>query len=131
MVNYVEKATYWEELAIKTQTTLSICLKDLDKLKAQLGKVEAELASDKKTTKIHEDLKAELSSRKIEIKAIRAKITKEKVKIEQLLESQRIIENHNQTLHIVNDFLSRNNLIYAERIRELQEQIDRAFIETH
>jgi hypothetical protein len=42
-----------------------------------------------------------------------------------------MIENHNQTLDTTNNFLFRNNLIIAERIRKLQEQIDRASVEVH
>jgi len=46
-----------------------------------------------------------------------------------LLESQKM--NHNQTLDTANNYLSRSNLIHAERIKELQELIDRATVEAH
>jgi TPP-dependent pyruvate/acetoin dehydrogenase alpha subunit len=39
--------------------------------------------------------------------------------------------NHNQTLDTANNYLSRSNLIHAERIKELQEQIDRAVVEAY
>jgi hypothetical protein len=42
-----------------------------------------------------------------------------------------MIENHNQTLDIANNSLSRNNLIRIERIRELQEQIDQVATKAH
>ena len=49
---------------------------------------------------------------------------KEKIKIKQLLQSQRMIENHNQTLDIVNNSLSINNLIIVKKIKELHGQIE-------
>jgi hypothetical protein len=42
-----------------------------------------------------------------------------------------MIEQHNQTLDVANNFLSRNNLIHTERIGELQNQIDWAATEAH
>jgi hypothetical protein len=58
MTYYIGKTKYWEELAIKTQATLNMRLTDLDKLKEQLKEIEAELFNTKKTTKIHQDLRA-------------------------------------------------------------------------
>ena len=42
-----------------------------------------------------------------------------------------MLEQHNQTLDTSNNFLSRNNLIHTERIKELQDQIDCAATEAH
>jgi hypothetical protein len=41
------------------------------------------------------------------------------------------LEQHNQTLDTSNNFLSRNNLIHTERIKELQDQINCAATEAH
>lgn len=53
------------------------------------------------------------------------------MKTKQLLESQRMIKIHKQTLDTANNVLFRNNLIIAERIRKLQKQIDRASVEAY
>ena len=47
----VEKAYYWEELAVKTQAVSSKRLTDLKELKSQLKDVELELAKSKKIVK--------------------------------------------------------------------------------
>lgn len=67
----------------------------------------------------------------MKMKAIKSKLTKEKIKTGKLFESQRMMENHNQTSNISNNSLSKNNLIHAGRIRELQGQIDQAFVDAH
>lgn len=82
MTSYIGKTKYREELAIKTQATLNMRLTNLDKLKEQLKEIEAELFNTKKTTKIHQNLRAELSSSKIEAKTLRTKLAKEKLKTE-------------------------------------------------
>jgi hypothetical protein len=89
-----------------------------------LGKAEA-------LTKIHEEQKAEWNNHKTEVEALRFKLDKEKLKTVHLMESQKMIEQHNQTLDATNNFLSRNNLIHTERIRELQDQVGQAAAEAH
>jgi hypothetical protein len=46
------------------------------------------------------------------VKAWRAKLIKEMMKTKQLLEKQRKLENHNQSLETTNNTPSRNNLIF-------------------
>jgi hypothetical protein len=46
------------------------------------------------------------------VKACRAKLIKEMMKTKQLLEKQRKLENHNQSLETTNNTPSRNNLIF-------------------
>jgi chromosome segregation ATPase len=106
-------------------------LTDIKELKRQLNEAEVELGKTKKTIKATQNLRLELDSSKVEAKALRTKLVKEEAKTEQLRENHKMMENHNQTLDTANDSLSRNNLIHAERIRELQEQIDRAAAEAH
>jgi multidrug resistance efflux pump len=118
------KAKHWEELAIKTQAILKMRRADIVKFKDQLGKAEA-------LTKIHEERKAELNSHKAEAEALRSKLDKEKLKTVQLIGNQKMLKQHNQTLDDANNFLSRNNLIHTERIRELQDQVDQAATEAH
>jgi hypothetical protein len=120
----VEKAWYWEELAVKTQAVSSKHLTDIKELKSQLKEVELELGKTKKMVKATQNWRAELNSSKIEAKALRTKLAKGEAKIEQLQESQKMMECHNQILDTANNSLSRNNLINTERIREFQEQID-------
>jgi hypothetical protein len=124
MMYYMDKAKHWEELAIKTQAILKMRRADIVKFKGQLGKAEA-------LTKIHEEQKAEWNNHKTEVEALRFKLDKEKLKTVQLMESQKMIEQHNQTLDATNNFLSRNNLIHTERIRELQDQVGQAAAEAH
>ena len=62
---------------------------------------------------------------------LRSKLDKEKLKTVQLMGIQKMIKQHNQTLDDANNFLSRNNLIHTERIRELQDQINRAAAEAY
>jgi len=124
MMYYMAKAKHWEELAIKTQAILKMHRADIVKFKDQLGKADA-------LTKIHEEQKAELNSHKVEVEALRSKLDKEKLKTVQLIGNQKMIKQHNQTLDDANNFLSRNNLIHTERIKELQDQIDRAAAEAH
>jgi sugar-specific transcriptional regulator TrmB len=97
---------------------------DIVKFKDQLGRVEV-------LTKIHEEKKAKLNDHKAEVEALRSKLDKEKLKTVQLIGNQKMIKQHNQTLDDANNFLSRNNLIHTERIRELQDQIDRAAAKAH
>jgi hypothetical protein len=120
----VEKARYWEELAVKTQAVSSKRLTDIKELKSQLKEVELELGKTKKMVKATQNWRAELNSSKIEATALRTKLAKGEAKIEQLQESQKMMECHNQILDTANNSLSRNNLINTERIREFQEQID-------
>jgi hypothetical protein len=120
----VEKARYWEELAVKTQAVSSKRLTDIKELKSQLKEVELELGKTKKMVKATQNWKAELNSSKIEATALRTKLAKGEAKIEQLQESQKMMECHNQILDTANNSLFRNNLINTERIREFQEQID-------
>ncbi|KAG6777926.1 hypothetical protein POTOM_017768 [Populus tomentosa] len=124
MTYYMEKAKHWEESAIKTQAILKMRRADIVKFKDQLGRAEA-------LTKMHEEQKAELNSHKAEAEALRSKLDKEKLKTVQLMGNQKMIKQHNQTLDDANNFLSRNNLIHTERIRELQDQINRAAAEAH
>jgi hypothetical protein len=124
MMYYMDKAKHWEELAIKTQAILKMRRADIVKFKDQLGKAEA-------LTKIHEEQKAKWNNHKTEVEALRFKLDKEKLKTVHLMESQKMIEQHNQTLDATNNFLSRNNLIHTERIRELQDQVDQAAAEAH
>jgi chromosome segregation ATPase len=124
MTYYMAKAKHWEELAIKTQAILKMRRADFVKFKDQLGRAEA-------LTKIHEEQKAELYNHKAEAEALRSKLDKEKLKTVQLIGNQKMMKQHNQTLDDANNFLSRNNLIHTERIRELQDQIDRAAAEAH
>jgi hypothetical protein len=89
MTSYIEKSQVLGKLAIKTQATLNMRMTNLDKLKEQLQKkTKAELFNTKKTTKIYQDLRVELSTSKIEAKALRTKLAKEKLKTEQLIERQ-------------------------------------------
>jgi chromosome segregation ATPase len=127
----VEKAHYWEELAVKTQAVSSKRLTDIKELKSQLKDVELELVKTKKVVKATQNVRTELNSVKIEAKALRTKLAKGEAKTEQLLESQKMMESHIQILDTANNSLSRNNLIHTERIREFQEQIDRAAAEAH
>ena len=96
-----------------------------------MERVEIEIVSTKEATKIHEELRAELNDHKTKAEALRFKLAKEKLKTAQLIESQKMIEQHNQTLDVANNFLSRNNLIHTERIGELQNQIDRTATEAN
>jgi len=82
-------------------------------------------------TKIHEEQKAKLNDHKAEAEALRSKLDKEKLKTVQLIGSQKMIKQYNQILDDANNFLSRNNLIHTERIREIQDQIDRAAAEAY
>jgi chromosome segregation ATPase len=127
----VEKAHYWEELAVKTQAVSSKRLADIKELKSQLKDVKLELVKTKKVVKATQNVRTELNSVKIEAKTLRTKLAKGEAKTEQLLESQKMIESHIQILDTANNSLSRNNLIHTERIREFQEQIDRAAAEAH
>jgi chromosome segregation ATPase len=127
----VEKAQYWEELAVKTQAVSSKRLTDIKELKSQLKDVELELVKTKKIVKATQNLRTELNSVKIEAKALGTKLVKGEAKTEQFLESQKMMENHIQILDTANNSLSRNNLIHIERIGEFQEQIDRAATEAH
>ena len=127
----MEKAQYWEELAVKTQAVSSKRLTDIKELKSQLKDVELELVKTKKIVKATKNLRTELNSVKIEAKALRTKLAKGEVKTEQLLGSQKMMESHNQALDTANNSLSKNNLIHTERIREFQEQIDRAAAEAY
>jgi chromosome segregation ATPase len=127
----VEKAQYWEELAVKTQAVSNKRLTDIKELKSQLKDVELELVKTKKIVKATHNVRTELKSVKIEAKALRTKLAKGEAKIEQLLESQKMMESHIQILDTANNYLSRNNLINTERIREFQEPIDRAAAEAH
>jgi chromosome segregation ATPase len=122
----VEKAQYWEELAVKTQAVSSKRLKDIKELKSQLKDVEFELVKTKKIVKATQNLRTELNNSKIKAKTLRTKLAKKKAKTEQFLESQKMMENHIQILDTANNSLSRNDLIHTERIREFQEKIDRA-----
>jgi hypothetical protein len=47
----VEKAQYWEELAVKTQAVARKRLTDIKELKRQLNEAEMELGKTKKTVK--------------------------------------------------------------------------------
>ena len=127
----VEKAQYWEELAVKTQAVSSKRLTDLKELKSHLKDVELELVKTKKIVKATQNLRTELNSSKVEAKALRTKLAKGEAKTEQLLESQKMMESHIQILDTANNSVSRNNLIHTERIKEFQEQIDRAAAEAH
>jgi len=131
MTYYMAKAKHYEELAIKTQAALKMRRADIVKLKDQLGRAEIEIVNTKHATKIHEERRVELNDHKTEVEALRSKLDKEKLKTVQLMESQKMIEQHNQTLDAANNFLSRNNLIHTERIRELQDQVDQAATEAH
>jgi len=127
----VEKAHYWEELAVKTQAVSSKHLTDIKELKSQLKDVELELVKTKKVVKATQNVRTELNSVKIEAKALRTKLAKGEAKTKQLLENQKKMESHIQILDSANNSLSRNNLIHTERIREFLEQIDRAAVEAH
>jgi len=127
----VEKAHYWEELAVKTQAVSSKHLTDIKELKSQLKDVELELVKTKKVVKATQNVRTELNSVKIEAKALRTKLAKGEAKTKQLLENQKKMESHIQILDSANNSLSRNNLIHTERIREFLEQIDRAAAEAH
>jgi len=131
MTYYMAKAKHWEELAIKTQAALKMRRADVVKLKDQLGRAEIEIVNTKHVTKIHEELRVELNDHKTEAEALRSKLDKEKLKTAHLMKSQKMIEQHNQTLDAANNFLSRNNLIHTERIRELQDQVDQAAAEAY
>lgn len=72
-----------------------------------------------------------MHNHKIEVEALKSKLTRKKLKTVQLIESRKMLEQHNQTLDTSNNSLSRNNLIHTERIKELQDQIDRAATEAH
>jgi chromosome segregation ATPase len=131
MTYYMAKAKHWEKLAIKTQAALKMRWADVVKLKDQLGRDEIEIVNTKHATKIHKELRVKLNDHKTEVEALSSKLDKEKLKTVQLMESQKMIEQHNQTLDATNNFLSRNNLIHTERIRELQDQVDQVAAEAH
>jgi hypothetical protein len=116
------KAKHWEELAAKTQAALDSHMADIDEFKNQ---AEIEAFNTK------EELRMGMHNHKIEVEALKSKLTREKLKTVQLIESRKMLEQHNQTLDTSNNFLSRNNLIHTERIKELQDQIDRAATEAH
>jgi len=116
------KAKHWKELAAKTQAALDSHMTDIDKFKDQ---VEIEAFNTK------EELRTGMHNHKIEVEALKSKLTREKLKMVQLIESRKMIEQHNQTLDTSNNFLSRNNLIHTERIKELQDQIDHAATKAH
>jgi len=116
------KAKHWKELAAKTQAALDSHMTDIDKFKDQ---AEIEAFNTK------EELRTGMHNHKIEVEALKSKLTREKLKMVQLIESRKMIEQHNQTLDTSNNFLSRNNLIHTERIKELQDQIDHAATKAH
>jgi len=112
----VEKAQYWEELVVKTQAVSSKRLTDIKELKSQLNDVELELVKTKKIVKATQNVRTELNSVKIETKALRTKLAKGEAKIEQLLESQKMMESHIQILDTANNSLSRLLIILYPEI---------------
>ena len=83
----MEKAKHWEELAIKTQAALDSHMADIDKFKDQLRKAEI------KTFNAKEELRTGMHNHKTEVEALKSKLTREKLKTVQLMESRKMLDD--------------------------------------
>ena len=73
------KAKHWEELAAKTQAALDSHMADIDKFKDQ---------ADIGAFNTKEELRTGMHNHKIEVEALKSKLTREKLKTVQLIESR-------------------------------------------
>jgi hypothetical protein len=89
---------------------------------------ESELAEEKAKRKAIGVFKIDLDNKKNEINLLEKKLDQEKAKAKHLKGKNGLLEYHNQMIDTNNNQLNRNNMLLFEKIRNMDEQIDRASI---
>jgi len=129
--DYQENAEYNQDKFLHVQAELMDRIKKYDELNKKCVMVEsrlAELQEFKRKGKEEEVVKADLATKKNEIRMLKAKLDREREKVKQLTEKLEASEKHKEQIDTNNNTLNRNNMLLMEKMAKVDEQMDEAAI---
>jgi hypothetical protein len=129
--DYQENAEYNQDKFLHIQTELMDRIKKYDELNKKCVMVEsrlAELQEFERKGKEEEVVKADLATKKNEIRMLKAKLDREREKVKQLTEKLEASEKHKEQIDTNNNTLNQNNMLLMEKMAKVDEQMDEAAI---